>query len=232
MRNVVIALLAGGLALRAQGPVPRPAPDLKIGTAALSSWRGHVVLLAFISTECPHCQRVSGVFEQLLHEFAGLRVAELAFNDGADTASFRKRLGLSFLVGTVTTDLTHDYLGIARGARLGTPQVVVIDRSGLIRAQSERLGSPILQTHDYLYALLKAVELNDRPLAGNLSGDCAAVPLEAGLLSVRVADADWVRDDSRLPISGPHWDDGDRQVAGGIRAGLSGIDDLACSAGS
>ena len=152
-----IAWLAGCLTLLAQGPVPRQAPELKIGAATLSSWRGHVVLLAFISTECPHCQRASGVFEQLAHEIAGLEVAEVAFNDGADTSAFRKRFGLTFPVGVSNTDAAPDFLGIDRGARLGTPQIVVIDRSGVIRAQSERLGSPILQTHDYLVALLKAV---------------------------------------------------------------------------
>ncbi len=160
----MIAVLAGGLAVMAQGPVPRPAPELKIveasgKTTRLSSYRGRLVLLAFISTQCPHCQRASGVFEQLLHEFAGkLQVAEVAFDEGGDTAAFAKRFGLSFPVGVGTSALARDFLGITRGARLGTPQVVVMDRSGMIRAQSERLGSPILQTHDYLHELLKAIE--------------------------------------------------------------------------
>jgi peroxiredoxin len=154
----ILLVLFGALALHAQAPVPRPSPELKIGTATLSSWRGRIVLLAFISTECPHCQRVSVVLEQLSHEFAGkLQVAEVAFNQGADSAAFAKRFGLSFPMGASTSDAAHDFLGIERGARLGTPQVVIIDRAGVIRAQSERLGSPILQTHDYLYALLKAV---------------------------------------------------------------------------
>ena len=158
MRRILIVLLVGCMALTAQGPVPRPAPELKIGTATLSSWRGRVVLLTFISTECPHCQRASKVFEQLSHEFTGsLQVAEVAFNENADTAAFAQRFGLSFPVGVGSTDAVHDFLGLARGERLGTPQVVVIDRSGVIRAQSERLGSPILQTYDYLRELLKAV---------------------------------------------------------------------------
>jgi len=163
LKNVLIALLTGGLAVMAQGPVPRPAPELKIveasgQTTMLSSYRGRVVLLAFISTQCPHCQRASVVFEQLSHEFSGrLQVAEVAFDEGGNTAAFAKRFSLSFPVGAATSDLTHDFLGLARGARLGTPQVVAIDRSGIIRAQSERLGSPILQTHDYLRELLKAM---------------------------------------------------------------------------
>jgi thiol-disulfide isomerase/thioredoxin len=154
----IALFFAGCIALLAQGPVPRPAPQLTIGAKKLSSLRGHVVLLAFISTECPHCQRASGVFEQLSHEFAGkLQVAEVAFNENANAPAFVKRFGLSFPVGTSTDDQAHDFLGIARGARLGTPQVVAIDRAGVIRAQSERLGSPILQTHDYLRELLKAM---------------------------------------------------------------------------
>lgn len=156
MTRALIGLVAS-LGLMAQGHVPRPAPELKIGATTLSNFRGRVVLLAFISTECPHCQRVSGVFEQLSHELPGLRVAEVAFNEGADTAAFTKRFSLTFPVGIGTNDTAYDFLGIKRGERLGTPQIVAIDKTGVIRAQSERIGSPILQTHDYLYALLKAM---------------------------------------------------------------------------
>ena len=159
----VFAGLLASLALMAQGPVPRMAPELKVveasgRTTTLSSLHGRVVLLALISTECPHCQRASGVFEQLSKEFAGrLQVAEVAFNEGADTATFTKRFGLSFPVGVGTSDQAHDFLGIRRGERLGTPQVVVIDSKGVIRAQSERQGSPILQTHEYLRLLVSTL---------------------------------------------------------------------------
>jgi peroxiredoxin len=163
LKEVFVALLAGCHALMAQGPVPRPAPEFRIvetsgKTTTLSSLKGRVVLLAFISTECPHCQRASMVFEQLSHEFSGkVQVAEVTFNEGADVEAFTKRFKLSFPVGNSTGDQARDFLGIKRGARLGTPQVVLIDRAGMIRAQSEQLGSPILQTHDYLRELLKAM---------------------------------------------------------------------------
>jgi peroxiredoxin len=159
----ILSLLAVSVSLLAQGPVPRPAPELKIVDAsgkatALSSYRGSVVLLAFVSTQCGHCQRASLVFERLAQEFAGrLRVMEAAFDEGADTKEFRQRFGLTFPVGTTTSDTTHAFLGIAAGTRVGTPQVVVIDRTGMIRAQSERLGSPLLQTSDFLRALVNAI---------------------------------------------------------------------------
>lgn len=156
-------LLASSLVLFGQAPVPRPAAELKIvqgsgQTAMLSSYRGRVVLLAFISTQCSHCQRASVVFEQLAREFASkVQVAEIAFDEGADGAAFKKRFGLTFPVGTGTSDAAHAFLGIPPGARLGTPQVVAIDRTGVIRAQSERSGTPMLQTADYLRSLLNAL---------------------------------------------------------------------------
>jgi peroxiredoxin len=163
MKCCVSLLLAGSLLLRAQLPVPRPAPELKIVEASgkstmLSSYRGHVVLLAFISTQCSHCQKASLVFEELSHEFSGrLQVAEVAFDEGADTAAFAKHLGLTFPVGSSSSGAAHAFLRIATGAGVGTPQVVAIDRSGVIRAQSERLGTPLLQAPDYLRELLNAM---------------------------------------------------------------------------
>ena len=161
-RWAVAAVLAS-MALRGQGAVPRPAPELKIVEASgritmLSGYRGRVVLLAFISTQCAHCQRASQVFERLAHDFGGkLQVAAIAFNEGADTVAFKKRFGLTFPVGTSSSDSAHAFLGIPPGARLGTPQVVAIDRMGVIRAQSEQQGTPLLQTQDFLRDLLNAL---------------------------------------------------------------------------
>ena len=162
MRQVLMLVLAAS-ALWGQGAVPRPAPELKIvqvsgEIARLSSYRGRLVLLAFISTQCVHCQRASAVFEQLGREFADkLQVVEVAFDEGADVAAFKTRFGLTFPVGIGTSDAVHAFLGIPQGARLGTPQVVAIDRAGVIRAQSERLGTPLLQTAEYLRRLLNAM---------------------------------------------------------------------------
>jgi peroxiredoxin len=161
--RIVTLLLGAGLGLQAQGTVPRPAPELRIVEASgkitmLSGYRGRVVLLAFISTQCSHCQTASLVFERLAQEFAGrLQVTEAAFDEGADPGAFRQRFALTFPVGAITGDSAHAFLGIAAGTRLGTPQVVAIDPAGVIRAQSERLGTPLLQTHDYLRALIKAI---------------------------------------------------------------------------
>ncbi len=160
---VFLALAALNTRVSAQPPVPRPAPEFRIvepsgRTTKLSSLRGRAVLLAFISTECVHCQKASAIFEQLSHEFpAKLQVAEVAFNERADPAEFARSFGLTFTVGASSSAEARGFLGIPPGERFGTPQIVVIDPKGTIRAQSQRLGTPILQTREYLRSLLNAV---------------------------------------------------------------------------
>ena len=192
----------------AQGPVPRPAPELKIveatGKPPLSSLRGHVVLLAFISTECPHCQRASGVFEQLSHEFAGrLQVAEVAFNEGADTAAFSQTVRVELSGGArqhrCGRTISWDSRAGAAGNSTGRGRSIA---SGVIRAQSERLGKSHAADPRVLARAAEGdarEDRDDRPLLGDFSVAALPVPSEAGILAVRMADADWFPDHSRIP---------------------------------
>jgi peroxiredoxin len=157
VKNLIAAIILAGT-IFAQAPVPRPAPELSVNGVPLTNYHGRVVLLAFISSQCSHCQAASLVFEQLSHEFgAGLQPVALAFDEAPDLASFVKRLGLTFPVGKCSGAEARLFLGLPTGMPLATPQVVVIDRSGVIRAQSERVGTPMLQSADYLRSLLRAV---------------------------------------------------------------------------
>ena len=66
--------LLAAAAAGAQVKAPRPAPEFQIAepsgrTAKRSSYRGDVVLLAFIVTSCSHCQAASGEFEKLQSDF-------------------------------------------------------------------------------------------------------------------------------------------------------------------
>jgi peroxiredoxin len=149
-------ILLAAPAIFAQPPVPRRAPE--ISGVHLSSYHGRVVLLAFISTQCSHCQRASQVFEQLSREFgSSLQVVDLAFDDAPDLAGFAKRLGLTYPVSKCSGQEARAFLGLPAEARLATPQVVLIDGAGMIRAQSEPSGSPLLQSADYLRSLIRAI---------------------------------------------------------------------------
>jgi peroxiredoxin len=155
------SLLLTAAAALAQIKVPRPAPDFLLvepsgRTAKLSSYRGQVVLLAFVLTTCPHCQAASRDFEKLQREFAprGFRVMEVAFDEGANVAAYSQRLAITFPVGRGERSQVLEFLGIPHNVRIGTPQVVLIDRAGWIRAQSAREGSPLLQSAEVLRGLI------------------------------------------------------------------------------
>ena len=135
----------------AQVNVPRPAPEFLIQesgrTTKLSSYRGDVVLLAFIVTSCAHCQAASKEFEKLQAEFGprGFHAVEAAFDE------------LTFPIGRDSPNGVRAFLGIPGANRLSTPQVVLIDRLGMIRAQSAPEGTPMLQSADVLRGLIQSM---------------------------------------------------------------------------
>ncbi len=136
-------------------PLPRKSPEFTIAQPGakevlLSSYRGKVVLLGFFATWCQHCQNTARVFNGLQEAFGseGLQAIGIAINPEADDAKVRDFARLyapSFPVGRSRPDNALSYLGISVMERWVYPQVVLIDRKGMIRAQSDSKGSPELQ---------------------------------------------------------------------------------------
>jgi hypothetical protein len=52
---------------------------------------------------------------------------------------------VGFPVGIATREQTLNYLGVSMMKNMGVPQIMVIDRKGIVRAQSNPDGSPELQ---------------------------------------------------------------------------------------
>ena len=155
MRKLCAVILFAAIAL-AIAPLPRKSPEFTISPPGgkdilLSHYRGKVVLLGFFSTTCPHCQNTAKVFNGLQQAFGseGLQAIGIAFNADADDAKvkeFAHLYGPGFPIGRSTTDSVLSYLGISiMDRRWVYPQVVLIDRKGMIRAQSDPKGSPELQ---------------------------------------------------------------------------------------
>ncbi|MGH9697599.1 MAG: peroxiredoxin family protein, partial [Bryobacteraceae bacterium] len=78
-------LLLGVSLLASAGETLRKAPELSFtipskGPQLLSQYRGKVVALSFIFTNCPHCQAESKVLTKFQQEFAarGLQVLAVA----------------------------------------------------------------------------------------------------------------------------------------------------------
>ncbi|MGA3096600.1 MAG: TlpA disulfide reductase family protein [Bryobacteraceae bacterium] len=142
------AVLAILLSLSAFGqPVsaPRKSPSFSIlrpGQAALplESFRGKVVLLALISTTCPHCQELTRGLGPLSKEYAarGVQFLECAFNPEAQQGvpGFIQQLQPPFPVGYADRAAVDSYLQrtVIDTTPLWVPHLVFLDRTGVIRA--------------------------------------------------------------------------------------------------
>jgi len=115
--------------------------------------------MAFMVTTCTHCQAVSRELETLYAEMKGrgLRVIGCVFDEGADPLAFSRKQQLSYPVMSVPRTTVEQFMGIAPGSRIGTPQLAFVDRRGMIRAQSAVAGSPLLQSPEVLRSLITAL---------------------------------------------------------------------------
>jgi peroxiredoxin len=140
------ALAAACLAVTAAAAadVPRPAPDFTINVPGgqavqLSQYRGKVVVLAFILTTCPHCQKTVGILSTMQNEYGprGLQVLASAIDSMAamNLPDFMQRFKPTFPVGINTQEPVNNFLQHPVMIVMHMPQLVFIDRQGTIRAQ-------------------------------------------------------------------------------------------------
>jgi len=154
----VTAILAAALpAFAVMPPVPRPAKELVVVEPSgkktlLTSLKGKVVYIQFLFTTCPHCQHLSGVMTKISADLApkGLQVLGVGFDnpsgspDGtpptaAMVSNYTKQYA-GFPVGMAPRDTVLSYLGISLMDRFVVPQIVIVDKKGMIRAQSGFIG--------------------------------------------------------------------------------------------
>ncbi|MBC7784219.1 MAG: TlpA family protein disulfide reductase [Burkholderiales bacterium] len=117
--------------------INQPAPDFALplidgGTLKLSEHRGKVVVLDFWSVYCPPCIVGMPINEKIAERYAGQGVEMFAVNVG-DSAGDIARLRESIRIKTpIATDTDT---AVARAYQVVYfPQIVVIDRQGLLHA--------------------------------------------------------------------------------------------------
>jgi peroxiredoxin len=190
--SALVALAALALPALAEKPAPelRKAPEFEIVEASgkkslLSQYRGKVVVLAFISTGCPHCQVTSQMFQRIYNDYKakGFQVIDVAFVEpvtAQSVAQFSQQLGITFPVGMGQRESVMSFLGIPlMAADWMVPQIVVIDKKGMIRMQSDRRGGPKeLQDDTYMRNLVDTL-LKE--------GTAAAAPGKKGVAPVKKA---------------------------------------------
>jgi thiol-disulfide isomerase/thioredoxin len=144
----VVLLAALGVSAFAAPPVvPRPAKELEIVEPGgkhdlLTSYRGKVVVVQFLFTTCPHCQAYSQLLTKIQSEYGpkGFQALGAAFNEEANSlvvSNYIEKYRVGFPVGPVMRDTVMSFLGFSLMDRLVVPQIVLIDKKGQIREQTE-----------------------------------------------------------------------------------------------
>ena len=136
---------------------PYPAPDFVVNlpegkTLHLSSLRGKVVVVECLFTTCPHCQHASVVFTQLYKEFGskGFQPVGVAFNDelfakettpASVVNDFVQKFSVGYTIGWTDREKVLNFLGIGAFERFVVPQIVWIDRRGMVRSKTTPSGT-------------------------------------------------------------------------------------------
>lgn len=139
-----------------QSFTPYPAPDFVVNLPDgkqmhISSLRGKVVCLELLYTTCPHCQHASEVFTQLYKEYGsrGFQPVGVAFNEdvfGKNTTpakvvtDFVQKFNVGYEVGWSDREKVTGFLGIGPFEGFVVPQIVWIDRKGMVRSKTTPRG--------------------------------------------------------------------------------------------
>lgn len=142
---MAVALLSALVRMLPAADLPRKAPAYSINLAGaktlpLSQYQGHPVILAFILTDCSHCQATVRVLIKMQNEYGprGLQVLASAINSNAQALVpvFVKFFAPPFPVGFNTPQSADAFIH-PTGKLPQMPLLAFIDRHGMIRAQTE-----------------------------------------------------------------------------------------------
>ena len=141
----ILATIGLTAALALQGAdLPRPAPNMTFtmpagGVIDLAQYRGKIVALEFLSTTCPHCQKCSQILQKMQDEYGakGFQALGVATNPMSHmlVPDYVKNFALRFPVGFGPTEQAHEFLQHPVMLIMYVPQLVFIDRKGVIRSQ-------------------------------------------------------------------------------------------------
>lgn len=168
---LVLVLMISAVA-PASAPVPRKSPEFTINepsgrTTLLSSFKGKVVVLEFLFIKSEHCLRMAKTLNKLHGELGsrGFQPVGITFDPpngpgtGGQFVSYMvDYFKLTYPVGYSGKADVDNYLGRSGREILNIPQIVVIDRQGVIRATSGAAGGdPKLEDENSLRSLINSL---------------------------------------------------------------------------
>jgi peroxiredoxin len=169
---ILVYAWARSAAVAAPSFVPRQSPEFKISepsgkSTLLSSLKGKVVVMEFFFIQSGHCMRVASMLNKLNQEMGtrGFQALGVVFDPPNAPDSHGQLVGplvdylkLTYPVGYSSKADVDSYLNRAPKETLNIPQIMVIDRSGMIRAASGAAGGDLrLEDENSLRSLIDSL---------------------------------------------------------------------------
>lgn len=134
MKLIAFLFLAGGLCAQ----VPRKAPSFTLPDTGrifhdLTDYRGKVVILELMKTDCPHCKAFSAVLQEIQTKYAG-RVQVFGMVNPPDTLdTMNAYTAATKITFPILFDVGQAAYTYVRADRVSLPRVFIIDKGGTIR---------------------------------------------------------------------------------------------------
>jgi peroxiredoxin len=144
MKFAVAFLLAVSLSASAQTALGRRAPgfslpDTKLQQHDMQDYKGKIVLLDFMRTDCPKCQALTAVLEEVKAKYGDkVQVLSVVPANGADnTQTVLRYIAAQKATSPFLFDcgqMSAAYLQITpQNPQIHLPHLVVVDKAGMIR---------------------------------------------------------------------------------------------------
>ena len=176
LHTLAVSILIAGSA--AAATVPRPAPEFAVrmpngSQILLTQYRGKVVLLEFLYTTCPHCQNASKIMNRLQTEYGpkGFQAIGVAFNEMANmlVPDFVRDFNVNYPVGSSPREPITNFLQANDNEALHVPQLVFIDKKGVIRHQSLQQGDAVTATEANMRKMIQELLAEPAPASSRRS---------------------------------------------------------------
>ncbi len=165
---LLVVLMMASMPAAPSASIPRTSPEFTINEASgkqilLSSFKGKVVMIEFLFLRSAKCLNLARTMNKLNTELGarGFQPIAIAFPAPQSDATaplvgyMADNFKLTYPVGYTHKENVDRYLGRTETETLRIPQVVIIDRAGVIRAQTGgRDGNLKLEDETYLRTLL------------------------------------------------------------------------------
>lgn len=146
MRTLLALAASFALTLPAwTAQIPRPTPPMTVPfpdgkSTTLEAYKGKVLVIEFMLTTCPACQKASVALNQVYSELQpkGMAALGVAINPMANMLipEYLQKFGVKFPIGfKEKQEEVQEFLQIPMIQILRVPQIVIVDRKGVIRAQ-------------------------------------------------------------------------------------------------